>query len=448
MRPRYRVQRSVSLIAASLLGVGSASAQTANQVPAPLPVTRIDDRSTRADLDAPGAVSLAISSPLPIRDALLQLVAGTPFSLVVGDDVDGAFAGELKELSIRQGLEAMLFPRALDYTIDRTVIRVHRQRPLMRLFDVSYLNVQRGWERRIRSDSPPGGGTAAGASTTVAGSFFQDLESGVQAILSANGRVHVDERNGVVQVTDIPERLDRVAVYLETVHQRAVRQVRLEARVFEVTLTDPQALALDWKAVADRSGEAWQPLAGAPVGVRVADFANVMTALSEQGTVRMLASQQIVAMNNEPAVMRAGTQGVYFTTTAAAMPGGGSERTTAPVSVHEGLTLTLVPQIAADGVVQVSLSPTLTAQTGEARSRQGERVPVLAIAEADTLVRMRDGETVMMSGFTQEKTITRQVEGMAGFFGSQVKEKSRTELVILLKATIVAPGAPVMAGTR
>ena len=435
MRRPLRVTRSLPLLAVGLLGVAEAFPQSGAQPPPPLPVTRIEDRLAPVDLDTPRTVSLTIAQPLP-------LVTGTPFSIVTSENVDGSFSGELKDLSMRQAIEAVLFPRGLDYSIDGTVIRVHAQRAAMRLFDVSYLNVRRDWQRGVRSTVGVGGEPpAAEMSSAVSGNFFDEIEKGVNALLSPAGRAHVDRHNGVVQVTDVSERLDRVALYLETVHLRAVRQVRLEARVFEVTLSDPAALSIDWQTVASRSGESWIAGRGAAAGVRVADFTNVLKALGEQGSVRMLAAPQVVAMNNEPAVMRMGTQDVFFTTTTAAAVGGGAERISTPVALVEGFTMTVVPQIAADGVVHLSVSPTLTERTGESRSRQGDRVPVMSISEADTLVRVRDGEAVVISGLLQDRTKTKQGEGLAGFFGSQTKETVRSELVILIKATVVTAAA-------
>lgn len=446
MRRPFRVVHSVPLLAVSLLGVADAFGQAGAQPPAPAPVTRIEERAGAADLDAPRAVSLTISQPLALREALLLLVTGTPFSIVTGEHVDGSFSGELKDLSLRQAIEAVLFPRALAYSVEGTVIRVYQQRPVMRLFDVSYLNVRRGWQRTVRSSSSPDKQAAADVHTSVAGSFFDDIEKGVHALLSSAGQAHVDRHNGVVQVTDLPERLDRIGLYLETVHVRAVRQVRLEARVLEVTLTDAAAHAIDWTAVAQQSGEPWALRAGA-AGVRVADFTNVLKAIGEQGTVRMLAAPQIVAMNNEPTLMRLGTQDVFFTT-AASEGRGGAERLTTPVPMLEGLTMTITPQIAADGIVHLGVSPTLAEKTGDARSRQGERVPVMNISETDTLVRLRDGEAVVFSGFLQERTRTKQGEGIGGFFGTQTKETVKSELVILLKATIVTPAAPAIVGAK
>ena len=82
-------------------------------------------------------------------------------------------------------------------------------------------------------------------------------------------------------------------------------------------------------------------------------------AIAEQGTVTMIAAPHVVAMNNEPAVMRAGTEAVYFTTASQHRPRTDArQRTTTPVAILEGLTLTVTAQIAADGIVQLSVAPT------------------------------------------------------------------------------------------
>ena len=390
------------------------------QAPQTIPVTRLDERSGIADLDAPHAVSLTIAQPLAVKDALLLLVRGTAFSVVIGDEVTGTFSGELKDLTLRQAIDAVLGPQRLDYTLDGQLIAVHARKPAMRLFDVSYLNVRRETQRGIRSSSLAGEPAAADLSASAGGSYFDEIERGVAALLSADGRVHVDRRHGVVQATDFRERLDRIATYLETVHVRAMRQVRLSARVVEVTLADPSAQAVDWRAVAQRSGEPWDAMS-TTAGVRVQDFTAVLAALAVQGTVRTLASPHVLAMNNEPAVMRVGVQDVYF---AAA----GSRET--PAAMTEGFTMTITPHIDAGGMVHLNVAPTYTEKTGEVRSANTGAVPVLSVAEVDTVLRIRDGESILLSGMLQRK------DGV------------RCELVILLNATVVTPGPAARTGAR
>lgn len=413
------------------------------QLPA-LPVTRLDERTGIADLDSPHAVSLTIGQPLPIKNVLLLLVRGTAFSLVVDEAVDGSFSGELKDLTLRQALDAVLTPQGLAYTADGNLLTVHRPKPSTRFFDVSYLNIRREWRRGISGGSSlPGQPASVDFSASTGGSYFDEVDRGVAALLSSRGRAHVDRRSGLVQVTDFEERLDRVATYLETMHTRAVRQVRLSARVLEVALGDEGAQAIDWKAVAERSGQPWDA-SGRGAGVLVNDFSAVVSALGEQGRVRTLASPQVLAMNNEPAIMRVGTRDVYFTTATAAA----DDRRSMPSAMMHGLTMTITPHIDAGGMVQLSVSPTYTQKTGDSRSRQGDSVPVVSVAEADTLVRIRDGESILLTGLLQERTTTAPSHGLAGVFGAQRKETVRTELVILLHASIVTPGAPPTTGAR
>ena len=345
--------------------------------PPPLPVTRLDERPRVADLDAPHAVSLTIAQPIAITDAILLLTRGTAFSIVLDDTVDGAtFSGELKDLSLRQALDAVLRPRGLEYSVDGNLVTVHRPRPEMRLFDVSYLGVRR--------DVPK----------SVGVSYYDEIESGVASLLSATGRAHVDRRSGVVQVTDFRECLQRVATYLETVHVRALRQVRLQARILEITLSDPNAQSVDWNSIAMRSGQPWT-LTEQSVGLRVNDYAALMAALSAQGTVRTLAAPQLLAMNSEPAIMRVGSEDVSLA------------------------TMTITPYIDAGGMVHLSVTPSYTEKIGAA----------VNIAEVDTVLRLRDGESVLLAGLLQRK------------------DTVRTELVILLNATIVTPG-PARSGAR
>jgi type II secretory pathway component HofQ len=346
---------------------------------APVPVTRLEERPSNAGLDAPHAVSLSVADPIPLKDALLLLVRGTPFSLVFGEHVDGVFAGELKRLTLHQAMESILHPHSLDYTVDGPVITVHRRKTTMRLFDVSYLNVRRDWKRTV-------GAAGEGLASHAGGTFYDEIERGIAALVSPDGRAHVDRHSGVVQVTDYRERLDRIATYLETVHTRALRQVRVSVRVVEVALADPSAQAIDWAAVARRSGEPWGAWHGT-AGVRVHDFAAVLDALRAQGSVRTLATPQLVTLNSEPATM----------------------------TLSAGVSVTVTPFVDAGGMVQLSVAPAYV----------GERV-----AAADTVVRIGDGESILLAGFLQRK------------------DAVSTELVILLNATVVTAARAGQAGTR
>jgi general secretion pathway protein D len=146
-------------------------------------------------------------------------------------------------------------------------------------------------------------------------------------------------------------------------------------------------------------------------------------------------------MNNEPAVMRVGTQAVYFQTASQIDASGHAHRTSTPAAILEGLTLTVTAQVASDGIVQLSVAPTYAEKTGQSRSASGDVFPVLHISEADTLVRVQDGDTVVLSGFLQDRVKAKPSTGVAGFFGAQANQTVKSELVILLTPVVVSAGA-------
>ena len=77
--------------------------------------------------------------------------------------------------------------------------------------------------------------------TTTRGDVFVELTAGVRALLSPQATFNVDRKAGLLQVSDTPERLDRVAVYLDAVQDRVHRQAQIDVRVLEVTLNDERS---------------------------------------------------------------------------------------------------------------------------------------------------------------------------------------------------------------
>ena len=221
-------------------------------------------------------------------------------------------------------------------------------------------------------------------------------------LLSEHATFNVDRKAGLLQVTDVPERLDRVSVYLDAVQDRVHRQVQIDARVIEVELSDETATGVDWSKIAtalvgDQTPAQRAVVRSAPAGLRVTDVAKLMTALGEQGKIAIVATPRLLTLNNEPAIVRT-----------------------------DALTISVTAQIAADGIVTLSLSPIVKAPS---------------VAESDMIARVADGETLLMSGFTREREVKerRSVGISGGWFGrSTVITKKRLELMLLLTPKIVA----------
>lgn len=388
-----------------MLSAVTALAQTPAQRPTPmptLPLTQLDERILASDLDN-RTFTLTFAQPVPVRDLLLLLVRGTSLSIVPDPSATGTFIGELKNVTVRQALGLILRPLGLDYALDGNVIRVFRREAETRLFDLNYIASERTGQTTVGADGGPR--TSASVSTTTRADVFEELAAGIRTLLTERATFNIDRKAGLVQVTDFPERLDRVGVYLDAVQDRMHRQVQIDARVIEVEPTDAKARGIDWAGVAAKmSGAA---TADAPAtrptmnGLRVSDVNKLLSVLGEQGTVTTIARPRLLTLNNEPSIIR--TETVSFSVT---------------------------PQISGDSVLTLSLTPIV-------------KSPIAV--ESDILARVMDGETLVISGFTRDREVSETEKKAGGVIGGTwfnrpktVTVRKQTEMVILLTAKIIA----------
>ena len=317
---------------------------------------------------------------MPIQNVLLRLVRETSLSVVADPSLKQTFVGDLKSVTIREALDVILGPIDLDYVIRGRVIRVFPRELETRFYNIDYVLTQRSGSRSILGSR----GDSVALGSTDSPSVYTELADTVKSLLSSDGRMSIDRTAALLQVSDRLSRLARIEQYLEMVMQRVGRQVQIEARVIAVELREEFRDGLDWRAL----------------GPNVTDFNALLKGLAAQGTVNVLSSPRIIATNNEPAIVRAGTQD--------------------GPALTDGIILSVTPQISADGIIHMSITPSVTERTGTTRSRSGAEVPITTVREADTVVRVRDGGTVVIAGLMQERT-----------------DRRKTDLVILLTPTVV-----------
>jgi MSHA biogenesis protein MshL len=455
----------------------------------PLPVTRMDERQTHPDLDAK-RFNLFFAEPMPVVQVLRLLVDETDLNLVVSPDIDATFIGDLKNVTLREALDLILPQHGLDYTVEGRVLRVFTRELEIRIFNIDYVATQRSGSRSISASSSAGGGgvggggagggvggtattggaggTGGGAgggggssaqvSGTETGDMYEELTAGIQNLVSVTGKFNLDRKAALLQVIDYPDRLQKIEFYLESVMRRLHRQVLIEAKVLEVELRDEFSAGINWSVVlgsADGNNltttQSLAPAAGGAFTIALA-FKNIsalVSAFGTQGNVNVLSSPRVTAMNNEPALMRAGTQDIFFVTTTQVDPQTGRllQSAVVPQSITEGVVLSVTPQISADGIVHMSISPSVTERTGQATSRLGDTVPIVSVRETDTVVRLHQGETVVIAGLMQERAtndvskvpLLGDLPGIGGIFRRTTRSTRKTELVILLSATILSP---------
>jgi type II secretory pathway component GspD/PulD (secretin) len=123
------------------------------------------------------------------------------------------------------------------------------------------------------------------------------------------------------------------------------------------------------------------------------------------------------------------------------------QTTVTPQSLTEGIVLSVTSQISADGIIHMSINPSITERTGVATSRLGDQVPIISVRETDTLVRVREGETIVIAGLMQDRTNTDEskvpllgdVPWVGNLFKRTERRQRKTDLVILMTPRIMGP---------
>ncbi|MCG6305285.1 pilus (MSHA type) biogenesis protein MshL, partial [Vibrio vulnificus] len=137
---------------------------------------------------------------------------------------------------------------------------------------------------------------------------------------------------GVLTLRAYPDEVREVRQFLNVSQQRMQRQVILEAKILEVTLTDGYQQGINWsnmsmgngKVVIDRIGAATSTLPGldtigtllsGQTNITVSDgsFESVLSFMSTQGDLNVLSSPRVTAANNQKAVIKVGSDEYYVT---------------------------------------------------------------------------------------------------------------------------------------
>ncbi|OGP20957.1 MAG: hypothetical protein A2038_03915 [Deltaproteobacteria bacterium GWA2_57_13] len=461
---------------------------------APAPVQVAPSREARAPREAlPGLIVTEIEGKreperlyslslraAEIREVLMALAKQTNFNIVVDPKVKGTVTVDLKDVTLTEALDTLTDLVNVSYRIKQNIIRVFEPVPETRIFALQYVNLKRTGSSSTSAQIGAGGGFAAGAggataagtsgearvTTTTETDLWKDIEAGVGKLLSPAGKMVVDKQGGNILVTDFPRALDQIARYLETIEGSVQRQVLIEARIIEVTLTGQYSFGLDWSAIARAGalrgvtaisptrllGQKLAPADGQfQLGVTSTDFAALLSVLSQQGEVNVLSSPKLATLNNQTAVFRSATDQVFFETRVTTIPTGNTVVQTSdviPRTVTIGVVLAVTPQVGSDGTVVLHIRPTVTDSTRrETFQGQGTQitVPIVEVREADVIARAKEGQIVVIGGLIQERKtddeskvpLLGDLPGIGRLFRSTTQVRKKTELVVLLSPTVM-----------
>ena len=195
------------------------------------------------------------------------------------------------------------------------------------------------------------------------------------------------------------------------------------------------------------------------LAVQGAKFSALLNFLETQGNVEVLSSPRISTINNQKAVLKVGTDELFVTNvsnnTTATTAGTTSFPQVTLQPYFSGISLDVTPQIDREDNIILHIHPLVSNVVSVNKqinlgttSNFSIPVPSSTINETDSIVRTRDGNIIAIGGLMTESTanvrskvpLLGDVKFLGNLFRQRDEGTSKSELVILLKSTVVKGG--------
>ena len=172
------------------------------------------------------------------------------------------------------------------------------------------------------------------------------------------------------------------------------------------------------------------------------DWDATLRALEGVTKVNVLSRPYVLARNNQAATIKVVAEvPIPGTTTSNGSVG---STTTYSYRTDIGIVLTVTPQVNPDGVVNMTVTPSITNITGTAQVAAGLTADTFSTRSATTMVTVKDGQTIVIGGLIQDTitdTINRvpllgAIPVVGALFGRTDHIKSKTELLIFLSPRV------------
>jgi MSHA biogenesis protein MshL len=192
------------------------------------------------------------------------------------------------------------------------------------------------------------------------------------------------------------------------------------------------------------------------LALQTSNFAALLTFLETQGSVNVLSSPRVATINNQKAVLKVGQDDFFVTNISTTSTTSGAGTVTTPTITVQpffsGVALDVTPQIDEENNIILHVHPQVSRVVEQqkviALGNLGSFTLPLAsssINETDTIVRVQDGNIVAIGGLMRQETLVTDsqvpgvgdVPGLGELFKQRNRRTTKSEVVILLKPTIV-----------
>ena len=439
-----------------------------------------------------------------------SLVQGTPLSVAVHPDVTGTISLSLKGVTLNEALQVVEDIYGYEVSRESRILRIYPAGMRTETFSLNYLYMERqglsltsvnsgrisdsnnsssgsnnsdssnsNSNNSSNSDSSSNGESSEQTNGTFIRSktksdFWGELKETLVSIVGDSGggrQVVVTPQAGLVTIRAYPNEIRQVRNFIKTAESHLQRQVILEAKVLEVTLSDGYQQGIHWESVLGHAGSTDITFGTSPstglsdkitsvlggvtsLQLKGSDFSTMISLLDTQGDVDVLSSPRVTASNNQKAVIKVGTDEYFVTDVSSTTVAGTTPVTTPEVELtpfFSGIALDVTPQIDAEGNVLLHIHPSVIDIKEQVKtikiSDSTLELPLAQseIRESDTVIKAASGDVVVIGGLMKSENVELvskvpllgDIPYLGEAFTNRANSTVKTELVILLKPVVV-----------
>jgi MSHA type pilus biogenesis protein MshL len=440
---------------------------------------------------------------VPVDQLLFALARDAKLNVDIYPGINGNITLNAIDQTLPQLLERIAKQIDLRYQIDGNHIIISPDLPYMRLYKVDYVNLSRDSKSEVavstqiisdigRVGNTGGSGSASGENNSTTqitnesnNRLWETLEKNIRAILanhSSNTQsaqnnqpietnetsVIVNPEGGIITVQATHRQHQEIQKFLDQVLANVQRQVLIEATIVEVRLTDQYQAGVDWQRIHGDFNYNQSLIAGnlgnAPFysftytnpQSKMGNLTASVRLLEQFGSVKVLSSPKIMALNNQTAILKVVDNIVYFTTEVEINETETRSRerfSTEINTVPVGIVMSITPQVSETDTVILNIRPTISriidykidpnpvlAQAGTLNE-----IPQIQVREIESILKINNGEIAIIGGLMQDTTDQNknsvpwlsQLPVVGDLFSYRNDQYIKTELVIFLRPIVV-----------
>lgn len=257
------------------------------------------------------------------------------------------------------------------------------------------------------------GTTAATATSPIATGLMNILKS----MAGPGAQVDLSPESGLIIVRANSQGLKRVYDYLQSYVQDQMRQVEVTAAIVEVGVSDQFQYGIKWDKVLNAAGTksfnydmtgvgtAIAGVSPASLNITTASISSVIQALEQFTRTRVVSQPSLLVINHTPATIFNGDQIPYLPSITNTMSGttGTTQASATGAYALQGISLSVVPDIMDNSLVQLSLTP-VTSSVGKFTTfslgdKQGSiQMPNTTVKQSTMKVMTESDRTVILGG--------------------------------------------------